>query len=77
VVNRHYGGGVSIGTPVTVAFGSRDVLLLPRQSRHVERLPAGTRVGRLPGCGHVPMADNPLAVIALILSSVGSRPAQM
>jgi pimeloyl-ACP methyl ester carboxylesterase len=70
-LKRHYPGGVSIGAPVTVAFGSRDVLLLPHQSRHVERLPAGTRVGQLPGCGHVPMADNPAAVVALILASVG------
>jgi pimeloyl-ACP methyl ester carboxylesterase len=58
--------------PVTVAFGSRDLLLLPWQSRHVELLPPGTRVRALPGCGHVPMSDDPAAVAALILSSVWS-----
>ena len=55
-----------IGAPVTVAFGSRDVLLLPRQSRHLDQLPAGTTAETLPGCGHVPMADDPGAVAELI-----------
>ena len=54
------------GAPVTVAFGSRDRLLLRRQSRHVDQLPPGTRAGDLPGCGHVPMADDPAAVTAVI-----------
>jgi pimeloyl-ACP methyl ester carboxylesterase len=67
---RHYRAGAHIHAPVTVAFGSRDVLLLPHQSRHVDQLPAGTRVGQLPACGHVPMADNPGAVTALIRESV-------
>lgn len=56
----------TISCPVTVAFGSRDWLLRPRQSRHIERLPAGSRVAALPGCGHIPMADDPGAVAALI-----------
>ena len=59
----------TIEAPVTVAFGSRDRLLLPRQSRHVERLPAGTLVVRLPGCGHVPMSDDPAAVTRLIVGA--------
>jgi pimeloyl-ACP methyl ester carboxylesterase len=49
-----------------VAFGSRDILLLRHQSRHLGELPPGTHLGTLPGCGHVPMADNPSAVTALI-----------
>jgi pimeloyl-ACP methyl ester carboxylesterase len=66
---RRYRSGPSIGAPVTVAFGARDLLLLPRQSRHLGELPAGTRTGSLPGCGHVPMADNPPAVVALIAAA--------
>jgi pimeloyl-ACP methyl ester carboxylesterase len=58
-----------VGAPVTVAFGSRDRLLLPRQSRHVDQLPPGTRVEALPGCGHVPMADDPGAVTAAIIQT--------
>jgi pimeloyl-ACP methyl ester carboxylesterase len=40
-----------------------------RQSRHLDQLPPGTRVVELPGCGHVPMADDPEAVTAVIVES--------
>ncbi len=66
---RHYLAGAPIDAPVTVAFGSRDVLLLRHQSRHLDELPPGTQLGILPGCGHIPMADNPGAVTALITAS--------
>jgi pimeloyl-ACP methyl ester carboxylesterase len=69
--HRRYQSGPPIAAPVTIAFGSRDLLLLRRQSRHLGELPADTRVGDLPGCGHVPMADNPAAVTALITASAG------
>ena len=68
---RGYRSGPAIGAPVTVAFGSRD-LLLRRRSRHLGELPPGTRPGSLPHCGHVPMADNPAAVTALI-TAAGAR----
>jgi pimeloyl-ACP methyl ester carboxylesterase len=57
--------GQAISAPVTVAFGSRDLLLL-RGSRRLDQLPADVRLGSLPGCGHIPMADDPEAVAALI-----------
>jgi pimeloyl-ACP methyl ester carboxylesterase len=66
---RCYMSGRPIEAAVTVGFGSRDFLLLPRQSRHLDELPPGTRVETLPGCGHVPMADNPGAVVALIAAA--------
>lgn len=74
---RRFRSGPPVGAPVTVAFGSRDLLLLPRQSRLLNELPPGTGIGSLPGCGHVPMADNPPAVIALITSAAraAGRPA--
>jgi pimeloyl-ACP methyl ester carboxylesterase len=58
-----------VGAPVTVAIGDRDRLLPPRQARHLDQLPPGTRTGDLPGCGHLPMADDPGAVTALIIRS--------
>jgi pimeloyl-ACP methyl ester carboxylesterase len=64
---RRFLATTPIGAPVTVAFGSRDFLLLPRQSRHLDQLPAGTTAETLPGCGHVPMADNPGTVAELII----------
>jgi pimeloyl-ACP methyl ester carboxylesterase len=66
--DRHYLARPGLEVPITVAFGSRD-LLLRRQSRHLEQLPAGARLERLPGCGHVPMSDDPEAVAALITAS--------
>ena len=63
---RRYLATAPIGAPVAVAFGSRDVLLLRRQARHLDQLPPATRKETLPGCGHVPMADDPVAVAALI-----------
>jgi pimeloyl-ACP methyl ester carboxylesterase len=59
-------GTMPITAPVTVAFGSRDVLLL-RGSRQLGQLPPQTRTEALPGCGHLPMADDPAAVAALII----------
>jgi pimeloyl-ACP methyl ester carboxylesterase len=55
------------GAPVTVAFGTRDLVLLAHQSRHLDQLPAGTVVRSLPGCGHLPVGDDPGAVAALVL----------
>jgi pimeloyl-ACP methyl ester carboxylesterase len=66
---RRYLASVAIDAPVTVAFGSRDRLLLRRQSRHLDQLPPGTRPVLLPGCGHVPMADDPGTVADLIIGS--------
>jgi pimeloyl-ACP methyl ester carboxylesterase len=55
-----------ITAPLTLAFGSRDILLLRRQSRHLDQLPPGTQAETLSGCGHVPMTDDPGAVAELI-----------
>ncbi len=65
---RRYVSGSPIDSPVTVAFGSRDFLLLS-PSRHLDELPPGTHVDTLPGCGHVPMTDDPGAVAALIVTA--------
>ena len=69
-LHRHYQAGEPFAAPVTVAFGSADRLLLRRRYRGVGQLPPDRRVASLPGCGHVPMADDPSAVAALVLSSV-------
>ena len=67
-VNRRFLATAPASAPVTVAFGSRDLLLRRHQSRHLDQLPPGTKAETLPGCGHVPMADDP-AVAALIIRS--------
>ncbi|MFC5908559.1 alpha/beta fold hydrolase [Streptacidiphilus monticola] len=54
--------------PVTVGWGSRDRILLRRQALRLKRQIPGARLVRLPGCGHVPMNDDPAAVARVILS---------
>ena len=68
-----YDASEPLGCPTTVAFGSRDWLLRPRHARHVERLTPGYRAADLPGCGHVPMSDDPAAVAALIIEMAPVR----
>ncbi|MFI8893283.1 alpha/beta fold hydrolase [Streptomyces paradoxus] len=60
-----------VGTPVTVAWGNRDRLLLPRQGVRAKGVIPGARLVRLPGCGHVPMNDDPALVARVVLD--GSR----
>jgi pimeloyl-ACP methyl ester carboxylesterase len=67
--NRRYVATRPINAPITVAFGSRDLVLLKSQSRHLDQLPPGTYVEVLPRCGHLPMADDPSTVSNFILRS--------
>jgi len=53
--------------PVTIAWGTKDRLLPPSQARvALDRIPQA-RFRTLPGCGHVPMTDNPGLVAKVIL----------
>ena len=63
--------------PVTIAWGTRDRLLRPRQILMAKaRLPQA-RLLPLPGCGHVPMTDDPpLVADVLLLGSSRGRPAR-
>ncbi len=56
--------------PVTVAWGSRDLLLTHRtQSAKARSRMAWARHVTLPGCGHLPFADDPVACFDAILST--------
>jgi pimeloyl-ACP methyl ester carboxylesterase len=66
---RRFRAGRPLDVPVTVAFGSRDRILLRRAWRRLDELPPQTRVEVLPGCGHVPMTDDPAAVAALLTAA--------
>ncbi|MEU7644945.1 alpha/beta fold hydrolase [Streptomyces huasconensis] len=57
------------GLPVTVAWGTRDRLLLRRQGVRAKHTIPGARLVRLPGCGHVPMNDDPALVARVILDT--------
>ena len=60
------------GVPVTIAWGTRDALLIPRQAARARRMLPWARHVTLRGCGHLPFHDDPDAVAALLLS--GSLP---
>ncbi|MFF8712960.1 alpha/beta fold hydrolase [Streptomyces sp. NPDC015184] len=57
------------GLPVTVAWGSRDRILLRRQGVRAKHVIPDARLVRLPGCGHVPMNDDPALVSRVILDT--------
>jgi len=72
-----------IAVPVTIAWGTRDALLLPTQARRARRLLPDARHVSLHGCGHVPMSDDPEQVARVLLEgsltavgSVGGRERQ-
>lgn len=65
-LHRRYRSPRPLDVPTTVAFGTRDRLLVSRRWRRLDELPAGTRLADLRGCGHVPMTDDPAAVVALL-----------
>lgn len=56
--------------PVTVAWASRDKVLLPYQARKARTALHAARHVRLRGCGHVPMSDDPASVVDAIVSTV-------
>jgi pimeloyl-ACP methyl ester carboxylesterase len=73
---ERFTGGEQITVPVTIAFGEKDRLLLPRQSRRAQRAIPHARVIPLRGCGHVPTYDDPSQVARVLLegSAVSARP---
>ncbi|MGH3155174.1 MAG: alpha/beta fold hydrolase [Streptosporangiaceae bacterium] len=67
-----YYGEVPAHIPVTIGWGSKDRLLSPREALVAkQRLPHATFI-RLPGCGHLPMTDDP-GLVARVLLRGSSR----
>ena len=70
--NRALGLG-EVDCPVTIAWGSRDVLLFPRQARHfLAQLPDADMLV-LDRLGHIPMSDDPVRVAGVILGRTSGR----
>jgi pimeloyl-ACP methyl ester carboxylesterase len=65
---------VPAGVPVLVAWGTRDRLLPPRQVLAAKAKLPGARIRPLPGCGHVPMTDDPALVADVLLQGSGGAP---
>jgi pimeloyl-ACP methyl ester carboxylesterase len=60
-----------LDVPVTIGWGTRDMLLVPRQGRRARRRMPRARHVWLRGCGHVPCWDDPAQVATVLLA--GSR----
>ena len=71
IAGERFAGGEAIQVPVTIAWGAKDRLLLPRQGRRAVRMIPGARLVTLTGCGHVPTYDDPEQVARVLLD--GSR----
>src|SRR3954468_3871796 len=52
-------GLTTLNTPVLLLWGTKDVILLPRQGRRFERLIPGAELRYCKGLGHTPMSDDP------------------
>jgi pimeloyl-ACP methyl ester carboxylesterase len=66
-----FDGQIPDGIPVTIAWGTKDRLLRPPQVLVAKaRLPQA-RIRPLPGCGHVPMTDDPALVADVLLQGSG------
>ena len=71
-----FSGQISDGIPVTIAWGTKDRLLRPPQVLVAKaRLPQA-RIRPLPGCGHVPMTDDPALVADVLLQGSGRLASQ-
>jgi pimeloyl-ACP methyl ester carboxylesterase len=65
-------GGDGIEVPVTVAWGSKDRLLRPRQARRAGHAIPRARLISLRGCGHVPATDDPEQVARVLLEGAAA-----
>ncbi|MDQ1040289.1 pimeloyl-ACP methyl ester carboxylesterase [Streptomyces sp. V3I8] len=63
------------GLPVTIAWGTRDRILVRRQGIRAKQAIPRARLVRLPGCGHVPMNDDPALVARVVLDGSRRTPA--
>jgi pimeloyl-ACP methyl ester carboxylesterase len=62
---------IPVGVPVTIGWGTRDRMLPPSQARVAMRRLPHARFVPLPGCGHVPMTDDPVLVASVLLDGSG------
>jgi len=69
--DARFTGGKEIDVPVTVAFGQHDRALF-RPQRRRDELPEHTIWKTIPGCGHVPMSDQPERVARVILEGAAA-----
>lgn len=65
---------ISEDVPVTIAWGAKDRILWPANARVARQRVPTARFESLPGCGHVPMTDNPELVADVLLRGSQAEP---
>jgi pimeloyl-ACP methyl ester carboxylesterase len=75
--NYRFEGSLLDGSPVpvTIGWGDLDRIFGVHQAERARAALPAARVVTLPGCGHVPMSDNPELVADLILQTTGAKAA--
>lgn len=66
----HYKFDSPVSVPATVAWGTKDLILLHRQAAVAKKRLPNARHEDLPGSGHVPMTDDPELIVALVKETV-------
>jgi pimeloyl-ACP methyl ester carboxylesterase len=69
ITKDRFTGGDEIGVPVTLVWGTRDMILVPWQARRALKELPRARLVPLPGAGHVPMWDDPEAIARELLAA--------
>jgi pimeloyl-ACP methyl ester carboxylesterase len=69
---RGYTFAGTIDVPVTIAWGTRDRLLPYGEAARARKVLPDARHVDLPGCGHVPMSDDPDLVARVILDTTAT-----
>jgi pimeloyl-ACP methyl ester carboxylesterase len=62
-------GGDQVELPVTLVWGTRDLVLFPWQAKRALRELPNVRLVPLPGAGHVPTWDDPDAIVRELLAA--------
>jgi pimeloyl-ACP methyl ester carboxylesterase len=69
-----FAGRIPADVPVTIAWGAKDRLLPRRQALVAKTVLPEARFVLLPGCGHVPMTDDPQLVADVLLRGSAEDP---
>jgi pimeloyl-ACP methyl ester carboxylesterase len=67
----NFTGTLPADVPVMIAWGTRDRLLFPGQARLAKAHLPKALLMPLPGCGHVPMTDDPPLIADVLLRGSG------
>jgi pimeloyl-ACP methyl ester carboxylesterase len=73
-IGRQVRGLDEIEVPVLILWGTRDLILLPRQGRRFERLIPDCELRYLKGLGHTPMSDDPQLLAELVATTRSRAP---